>query len=369
MPKRVLTKDAGVYARESAKRRHFGKPDVCFEITYIEHGRKKWEKIGWRSEGVTQAYAAQVRRERLEKIRLGENPGMSRRKVTFGEAFHEWENIHLPTLKEAGKIPSLARRHVLPFFGHLPLAAISALDVAKFQAALLRKGLSRQTVVHAIGLIRRIYKKAALWGLYSGPCPTDGVKAPKPDNERLFYLTKEQARDFLCILGDISPLWRDIAMVSLHTGLRLGDILALRFRQINHAARIIDVVESKAGSYTAYMTPEISAMFRARAKGRGADELVFPSAAGTAMRNAGKPFLRAVAETGFNDGVQDRKWRFSFHSLRHTYGSLLAQSGVPDKVIGALLGHSTLKMTRRYAKLAPQNKLNAADVVASLYHG
>lgn len=367
MPKRTLTKDAGVYVRESAKRRHFGKPDVCFEITYIEYGRKKWEKIGWRSEGVTQAYAAQVRRERLEKIRLGESASV-RRKVTFAEAFAEWEKIHLPTLKEAGKLPSLAR-HVLPVFGSMPLAAITALDVAKFQAALLSKGLSKQTVVHAIGLVRRIFKKASLWGMYSGPCPTDGVKLPKIDNERLFYLTKEQARDFLCILGDISPLWRDIAMVSLHTGLRLGDILALRFRQINFTARIIDVVESKAGSYTAYMTPEIAAMFRARAKGRGRDDLVFPSATGTVMHNAGKPFEKAVAETGFNDGVQDRKWRFSFHSLRHTYGSLLAQSGVPDKVISALLGHSSLKMTRRYAKLAPQNKISAVDVVASLYHG
>ena len=369
MPKRILTKDAGVYARESAKRRHFGKPDVCFEITYIEHGRKKWEKVGWRSEGVTQAYAAQVRRERLEKIRLGESACMARRKVTFAEAFAEWETVHLPTLKEAGKLPSLARRHVLPVFGPMPLAAISALDVAKFQTALLCKGLSRQTVVHAVGLIRRIYKKAVLWGMYSGPCPTDGVKPPRLDNERLFYLTKEQARDFLCILGDISPLLHDIAMVSLHTGLRLGDILALRFRQINFTARIIDVVESKAGSYTAYMTPELAAMFQARARGHGADELVFPSATGTVMRNAGKPFEKAVAETGFNDGVQDRKWRFSFHSLRHTYGSLLAQSGVPDKVISALLGHSSLKMTRRYAKLAPQNKISAVDVVASLYHG
>lgn len=368
MPKRTLTKDAGVYVRESAKRRHFGKPDVCFEITYIEYGRKKWEKIGWRSEGVTQAYAAQVRRERLEKIRLGEISRTVRRKVTFAEAFAEWETVHLPTLREAKKLLSLARLHVLPVFGPLPLAAISALDVARFQTALLGKGLSRQTVVHAVGLIRRIYKKAALWGMYSGPCPTDGVKAPKLDNERLFYLTKEQAQDFLCILGDISPLWRDIAMVSLHTGLRLGDILALRFRQINQAARIIDVVETKGGSYTAYMTPEIAAMFQARAQGRGLNDLVFPSATGTVMQNAGKPFKQAVAETGFNDGVQDRKWRFSFHSLRHTYGSLLAQSGVPDKVISALLGHSSLKMTRRYAKLAPQNKFSAVDVVASLYH-
>lgn len=365
---RVPTKDKGVYMRTSTVRRHQGKPDVCFEITYKENGRKIWEKIGWRSEGITQAVAAQKRRERMERIRLGKPVDRVKHSLTFGEAYKEWEETHLPTLKECKKLKSLANTHVIPAFGNRLMSTITSHDISKFQTAMLKKGYSKQTVVHAFSLIRRVYKKSILWKLYSGECPTDGIKSFRLDNERLFYLTKEQAYDFMCILHDISPFWHDIAMVSLHTGMRLGDILSLRFRQINFTSKIIDVIESKPGYYTAYMTEELTDMLIQRMVGRKSDELVFPSSTGTVIQNAGEPFNQAVEETGFNDGVTDRLWIFSFHSLRHTYGSLLAQEGVPDKVIAVLLGHSSLKMTKRYAKLSPKNKIGATAIVSSLFH-
>ena len=64
--KRTPTKDKGVYSRTSGTKRHNGKADVCFDITYKDKsGKKIWEKVGWRSEGVSQALAASVRRERM----------------------------------------------------------------------------------------------------------------------------------------------------------------------------------------------------------------------------------------------------------------------------------------------------------------
>ncbi len=60
--KRTPTKDKGGYSRASGTKRHNGKADVCFDITYKDKsGKKIWEKVGWRSEGVSQALAASVR--------------------------------------------------------------------------------------------------------------------------------------------------------------------------------------------------------------------------------------------------------------------------------------------------------------------
>ena len=66
-----------------------------------------------------------------------------------------------------------------------------------------------------------------------------------------------------------------------------------------------------------------------------------------------------IIELGFNDGVEDRLDKVVFHSLRHTFGSWLAQNGEPLQVISDLLGHKDLKMTRRYAKLSPDQKRDA----------
>ena len=56
-----------------------------------------------------------------------------------------------------------------------------------------------------------------------------------------------------------------------------------------------------------------------------------------------------------------------FHTLRHTYASLLVQRGVPLTVVSKLMGHATAKMTERYAKLSPDNKKDAANLISEIF--
>lgn len=65
--KRKKSKFTGVYMRESKDRRYKGKPDICFDVTFKEGSRKLWQKVGWRSEGITAAYASKVRAEIMRK--------------------------------------------------------------------------------------------------------------------------------------------------------------------------------------------------------------------------------------------------------------------------------------------------------------
>jgi integrase len=81
------------------------------------------------------------------------------------------------------------------------------------------------------------------------------------------------------------------------------------------------------------------------------------------MMNAGTPFQRAIADCRFNEGVTDDRYKIVFHSLRHTFASWLAQDGVSLTIIAELMGHSTIRMTQRYAKLSPDSKKDAVNRV------
>lgn len=69
---------------------------------------------------------------------------------------------------------------------------------------------------------------------------------------------------------------------------------------------------------------------------------------------------------GFNKSVKEQKHKFVFHTLRHTFCSWLAMKGVPLLTIGELVGHTTLEMTHRYAKLSPDTKRVAIEIIGEV---
>ena len=83
------TKNTGVYQYVSEERRHDGRPDVCFYFNYKEKdtGKKKWVKVGWRSEKVTAQYAAEKRGDFLTHLRNGETPkqAQTNKSITYAE--------------------------------------------------------------------------------------------------------------------------------------------------------------------------------------------------------------------------------------------------------------------------------------------
>lgn len=86
MEYRKLTRFPGVYERVSDVKKHKGKPDLCFDISYKHEGKKIWEKVGWLSEGYSAKLAAGVRSERLRNIRHGkELPRQKKKHIYFKE--------------------------------------------------------------------------------------------------------------------------------------------------------------------------------------------------------------------------------------------------------------------------------------------
>lgn len=367
MGKRIKCRFTGVYTRESDTRRFLGKPDIYFEITFKHHGRKVWEKIGWKSEGYTAQSAMRIRSERVREI---ENHGkIFAQDITFGEAWELFARDHLPTVITAGNDIGVYKNHLAPLFRDALLSQITPRDLEQLRDKSLAAGLAPQSVKHILSLVRRVYKKMIVWRKYYGAIPTSEIKFPRVDNARYRHLTKLEAKALLAEIKTRSLASYRISLLSLHTGMRAGEVFKLKWMHVDIDTGTIHVMDTKKNKgRKAIMTPSVRAMFLEIPPG-APGALVFPARSGKQRTQASKSFGRSVDALGLNDGITDRRGKVVFHSLRHTFASWLAMRGVPLYVVGELMGHSTEAMTRRYSHLSPNLSRKAVQFVEAEWTG
>ena len=356
-----MAKYQGVYYRESSKRKFNGKPDRCFDIMYkTPDGKKVWEKVGWRSEGYTAVMASQIRAERIRAIRHGEElPKRKKKEITFAEAWEHYSKWLETGKKRTRDDRSLYKNHLQQRFADKPLSKISPFDLERMKSELLKKGLAPATVKHCLVLVRQIINKAISWNIWKGENPVKKVKLPQLNNQRVRFLTHDEADQLLKHLAMVSRQLHDIALLSLHTGMRAGEIFNLKWVHIDLENELIHIADPKSGrSRKAFMTEDVKAIFENRQKGEP-EEFVFKNRKGEQIKQISNRFSRVVKKLGFNNGITDARQRVTFHTLRHTFASWLAIQGTPILTIKELLGHQTLAMTERYSHLIPDTKREA----------
>lgn len=372
--KRSKTNYTGVYAREHESRRFRGKPDICYDICYRLPGERKliWEKAGWLSEKITASIASSLRSERIKQSRVGNLP-TEVAKLTLNEVF---ERFRTEYLEVARKYPqdavSMYNKRIGPAFGDSTLNEISPAMVDALKKSM--SYLAPQTIKHTLTLLGEIYNQARKWGLYEGDSPTRQVKIPQADNRRMRFLTKDEAQVLLAALKSRSfDLWC-MSLLSLHSGMRAGEIFNLRWEHVNFSDRTITVMDGKGEqSRVLHMTDQIQNMLQkvAAMTSPTAGRLVFPKQGteNTPRTETGSGFQNIVRATGLNSGITDRRNKVVFHSLRHTFASWLVQQGVPLYTVQKLMGHKTVIMTQRYAHLAPDQGREAARVLSAFHAG
>lgn len=92
-------------------------------------------------------------------------------------------------------------------------------------------------------------------------------------------------------------------------------------------------------------------------------DLVFPDKEGNKIVQISKTFYRVVEELQLNKDVVDRRDKVTFHTLRHTYASMLVRAGVDIYHVKELLGHSSIALTERYSHLSESNLRKAALMI------
>jgi integrase len=369
-----VKKYTGVYYTESSIKRWRERPDRCYWVNFKDaHGKLRWERCGWASEGWTPEAAQRRRYELLEEDRAGSYKPKQERKadlLTFGELM---ENHYLPWSRENKKRFAgdfhLYRNWLKPRLSGRTLKSIAPLDLERLKKDMRDAGKAEATVRHALGLVRQAFNKAVAWRLWQGENPCRGVAFPSPNNARQRFLSPEEASKLLEALRQRSPQVYHIAAMSLYGGLRLGEVLGITWSNVDLQNGIITILDAKNNTSRAiFITEPIRRVLEELPSGPP-DELLFKARTGVPVQWLSATFSRVVQALGLNKGIIDRRERLSFHTLRHTYASWAVMAGVPLFVVGKALGHKTLVMTQRYAHLAPDSHRVVFEAVAKNHDG
>lgn len=373
----IKSKYPGIRYREHETRKHGNKKDLYFIISYRVDGKRKDEAIGWTSKGAT----AQIAQERLAEILRNQREGTGpqtlnekrdaereRRKaeqeaiqkqimesVTFHDFFHE-KYLPASTHKKPYTLvneKSLFKNWITPEIGHLPFNKISSFNLEKIRKKMTDAGRAERSIQYCVALIRQVWNMARATGNTDSPAPR--IKLKKFDNKRLRFFSHEEAEALLKALKETSPQTHDIALLSLHTGARAGEIFALTWGSIDFKTGIITAKDTKSGKNRfLYMTDEVDAMLKAKLRDQTTKDLVFHDRKGEKIKLISKTFDRTIEALDLNKGITDRRDKASFHTLRHTFASWHVQNGTDLYTVKELLGHSTIALTERYSHLRPE---------------
>jgi len=164
--------------------------------------------------------------------------------------------------------------------------------------------------------------------------------------------------------GAFADYLRPIVLIALNTGLRRGELLALRWADINLERRTLTVRGSGAKSAQTRHVPLNVEAHRIlegwKAQQEQTDGFVFPGRNGAALTHFKRSWAGVLESAGLAFPPEHPR-RFRFHDARHDFASKLVMAGVDLNVVRALLGHSDISMTLRYAHLAPEHLAAAVE--------
>jgi integrase len=334
-----------------------------------------------RNEIIAEVRAVPTRRQAqmlLDKrlLRLNQGQHVPQAVATFGEFVRKhWVPTVLPTFR-----PSTAeiygvnlKKHVLPHFGEIRLCDLSPADVQSFVVERSQAGMSWNTVNHLRNLVSRILTTALEWRFASSNAAHGVRMPPKQLSQSAKIVTANQAK---LLLGELPEPVRTMALVCIFTGVRAGELFALRWRHVDFGRGVLQVRESVyKGRYgppktqtgvrdlpLSIIARNALAEHQKRAGQITGDELVFPSRAGTAL--ARNNVLRRIVYPACDRAEVPR---ISWHSLRHLHATLLSEAGEPLKVAQAQLGHADLQTTLGvYTHVMPDSQRRAVEKVESL---
>jgi integrase len=213
--------------------------------------------------------------------------------------------------------------------------------------------ISRRSVDICVARLKRMFNLSVDWGLMP-TSPAARVRLFREDRRRVRYLTEEEETG---LLDACSPQLRRVVLFALHTGMRRGEILGLRWQDVDSKNGVAVIPAEKAKGKRNRFIPLNSvalAVLDELPASLDRTALVFKNSEGGEWDRLRKHWEYAVFAAGLED--------FRFHDLRHTYASRLVMAGIDLAVLRELLGHRDFEMTLRYAHLAP-SRLKAAVTV------
>jgi integrase len=299
--------------------------------------------------------AAQRWAQDRERYLLQHGPPITQKEVPTLEAFaprfvdgHARANRHKPS--GINSIESILKWHLIPTLGPKRLDAITNEQVQRMKLALADR--APKTVNNVLTVLSTLLKRAVDWGeLARLPCAIKLLPNPK---KTMGFHDFDQYERLLTVARKRDPQAYVMVLLGGDAGLRLGEIIALEWRDVDLAARRLTVQRSewlghvtvpKGGrSRQLPMTQRLTAALKASRHLRSDRVLCLPDGSSITRDRVIKAVRGAQRVAGIEQGV---------HILRHTFCSHLAMKGAPARAIQELAGHADLSTTQRYMHLSP----------------
>jgi integrase len=292
-------------------------------------------------------------------------------KVGFGEWAERWFATTAdlkPATRRTYRL--LLDNQVLPHFGGATLAGIDTLTVREWVAALVEGGLSPSRVRNAHQVLSQVLA-AAVEGGRLARNPAAGVRLPKRVDREMLFLDAGQVEQLADAIG---PHYRVLVYFLAYTGLRFGEVVALRVKRLDLLRGRCEVVESatEVGSALVWGPTKTDERRLVRlprflvellaehlaGRPRGPEDLVFTAPQGGPLRE--RKFLHGQLKPAARRAGLPAMLRA--HDLRHTAASLLIREGASVKAVQRSLGHKSAVMTLdRYGHLWPDELEDLAE--------
>jgi excisionase family DNA binding protein len=271
------------------------------------------------------------------------HPKRIAQQTKFNELADCFMNDYAKKTKKSWKTDEYRLVTLREHFGEMDLASIATAGILEYRQARLKAGRSELTANRETALLKTLFNFAR----------EEGLMKENPARKVRMFSERDTARDRVLspdeeerLFAELALHLRPVVLTALHTGMRLGEILNLKWSDVNLERRIVKIEKTKSKRTRFIPANSILQAELARLKAERRGPLVFP------FKNVRTGFENARSRAGLEN--------FTFHDLRRTFGTRLLEHGVNIVTISRLYGHSNVLVTQNY--LHPRDVLSVEAV-------
>jgi len=321
-------------------------------MSFMFHGQQVRRSTGTSDRRLAEAILGKVKVQIVEG-RFFEKPKEEPRR--FFELMQRFSTEHAPRRASYSRLLTHVS-HLKQFFGDVLLSDVTPKRIVAYKNKRYADNVMPATINRELATLKKAFNLGRREWEWCSDNPVTRVSMEKENNARDRWLSLEEEYRFC----HVAPEWlRDIVLFAIHTGLRMGEILALTWHAVDLSRRTLMVCKSKNGERrTIPLNRTVMDLLqqRARIKPAAADS-VFWSEAGTPLDgpNLRRAFRSALKKAKIED--------LHFHDLRHTFATRIVQVGVDLYKVQRLLGHKSPQMTQRYAHHYPESLRDGVEAL------
>jgi integrase len=232
--------------------------------------------------------------------------------------------------------------------------------IEQLQTDYLSKDYKPASINKITAILKHMFTKAYDWEMITDNTlrKIRKVKSVKGENKRLRYLSLDECQT---LINACDPHLKPIVITALNTGMRKGEILNLKWNNVDlrHGFILLDITKNGERREIP-INDTLKDVLQGITRRLDISYVFYDNTTGKPFQDVKRSFNTACRRAGIKD--------FHFHDLRHTFASQLVMAGVDLTTVKELLGHKTLTMTLRYAHLAPSHKVAAMQKLDGFLH-